>query len=38
MRRRAAGELPAAPQVTAEDATASLAELLNAGLGGNDNE
>ena len=38
MRRRAAGELPAAPQVTAEDASASLAELLNAGLGGSDNE
>ena len=38
MRRRAAGELPAAPQVTAEDAAASLAELLNAGLGGSDNE
>ncbi len=33
MRRRAAGEAPAAPQVTAEDASASLAELLNAGLG-----
>ncbi len=38
MRRRAAGEAPAAPQVTAEDASASLAELLNAGLGGSDNE
>ena len=38
MRRLAAGELPAAPQVTAEDASASLAELLNAGLGGSDNE
>ena len=38
MRRRAAGELPAAPQVTAEDASASLAELLNAGLGGSDND
>ena len=38
MRRRAAGELPAAPQVTAEDASASSAELLNAGLGGSDNE
>lgn len=38
MRRRAAGEQPAAPQVTAEDASASLAELLNAGLGGSDNE
>lgn len=37
MRRRAAGEAPAAPQVTAEDASASLAELLNAGLGGSDN-
>ena len=29
MRRRAAGELPAAPQVTAEDASASSAELLS---------
>ncbi|MCQ3594544.1 DNA-directed RNA polymerase subunit beta', partial [Salmonella enterica subsp. enterica serovar Indiana] len=38
MRRRAAGEQPATPQVTAEDASASLAELLNAGLGGSDNE
>ena len=38
MRRRAAGEATAAPQVTAEDASASLAELLNAGLGGSDNE
>lgn len=38
MRRRAAGEAPAAPQVTAEDASASPAELLNAGLGGSDNE
>ncbi len=38
MRRRAAGGLPAAPQVTAEDASASLAELLNAGLGGSDND
>ena len=38
MRRRAAGEAPAEPQVTAEDASASLAELLNAGLGGSDNE
>lgn len=32
MRRRAAGDAPAAPQVTAEDASASSAELLNAGL------
>ncbi len=38
MRRRAAGEQLATPQVTAEDASASLAELLNAGLGGSDNE
>ena len=39
MRRRAAGEAPVVPQVTAADATASLAELLNAGnLGGNDND
>jgi DNA-directed RNA polymerase subunit beta' len=34
-RRRAAGEAPVVPQVSAEEATASLAELLNAGLGGN---
>lgn len=32
MRRRAAGELPAAPQVSVEEASANLAELLNAGL------
>ena len=39
IRRRAAGETPAAaPQISAEEATASLAELLNAGLGGNDND
>ena len=36
--RLIAGEIPAAQQVTAEDASASLAELLNAGLGGSDNE
>jgi len=35
MRRKAAGEVPVAPQVTADEASASLAELLNAGLGGN---
>ena len=33
MRRRAAGEQPAAPQVSVEEASANLAELLNAGLG-----
>ena len=38
MRRRAAGELPAAPQVSVEEASANLAELLNAGLGGSDND
>ncbi|MFO6427968.1 hypothetical protein ACLBOM_34420 [Escherichia coli] len=38
MRRAVLVRLPAAPQVTAEDASASLAELLNAGLGGSDNE
>ena len=38
MRRRAAGEPTVAPQVSAEEATASLAELLNAGLGGSDDE
>ena len=36
MRRRQQGEVPAAPQVTADEASASLAELLNAGLGGSD--
>jgi DNA-directed RNA polymerase subunit beta' len=37
MRRRAQGEAPVVPQVSAEEATANLAELLNAGnLGGND--
>ncbi|SUB73900.1 DNA-directed RNA polymerase subunit beta' [Pluralibacter gergoviae] len=36
IRRRAAGEPTAAPQVSAEEASASLAELLNAGLGGSD--
>ena len=38
IRRRAAGEVSVAPQVSAEEATASLAELLNAGLGGSDND
>ena len=38
MRRRAAGEQPAAPQVSVEEASANLAELLNAGLGGSDND
>jgi len=38
MRRRQAGEAPVAPQVTADEASASLAELLNAGLGGNNDE
>jgi len=38
MRRRSAGEAPVAPQVTADEASASLAELLNAGLGGSDDE
>ncbi|HBQ81025.1 MAG TPA: DNA-directed RNA polymerase subunit beta', partial [Erwinia persicina] len=37
MRRKAAGEAPVVPVVTADEASASLAELLNAGnLGGND--
>ena len=36
MRRRHAGEAPVVPQVTADEASASLAELLNAGLGGSD--
>ncbi|MNM36307.1 DNA-directed RNA polymerase subunit beta' [compost metagenome] len=37
MRRKAQGEVPVVPQVSAEEATANLAELLNAGnLGGND--
>ncbi|AGQ33577.1 DNA-directed RNA polymerase subunit beta' [Serratia liquefaciens] len=35
MRRKAQGEVPVVPQVSAEEATANLAELLNAGLGGN---
>ncbi|MDU0862825.1 MAG: DNA-directed RNA polymerase subunit beta' [Serratia marcescens] len=38
MRRRAQGEAPVVPQVSAEEATANLAELLNAGLGGSDDE
>lgn len=38
MRRKAAGEAPVVPQVTADEASASLAELLNAGLGGRDDE
>ncbi|WP_425267565.1 hypothetical protein, partial [Enterobacter hormaechei] len=38
MRRGEAGELPAAPQVTAEDASASLEELRNAVLGGSNTE
>ncbi|XPE24810.1 hypothetical protein ACNKHM_10570 [Shigella sonnei] len=32
------GEAPAAPQVTAEDASASLGEPLNAGLAASYNE
>lgn len=35
-RHRQQGEAPAAPQITADEASANLAELLNAGLGGND--
>ncbi|WP_074012414.1 DNA-directed RNA polymerase subunit beta' [Candidatus Sodalis sp. SoCistrobi] len=35
-RHRQQCEAPAAPQITADEASANLAELLNAGLGGND--
>jgi DNA-directed RNA polymerase subunit beta' len=35
-RRKAQGEVPVVPQVSADEATANLAELLNAGFGNND--
>lgn len=35
MRRKAQGEAPVVPQVSADEATANLAELLNAGFGNN---
>jgi DNA-directed RNA polymerase subunit beta' len=37
-RRRALGEVPVVPQVTADEASANMAELLNAGLGGRDDK
>jgi DNA-directed RNA polymerase subunit beta' len=38
MRRRQAGEVPAVAQVSADEASANLAELLNAGFGSSDDE
>ncbi|MGK2888850.1 MAG: DNA-directed RNA polymerase subunit beta' [Candidatus Malihini olakiniferum] len=38
MRRRHAGEVPAVAQVSADEASANLAELLNAGFGSSDDE
>jgi DNA-directed RNA polymerase subunit beta' len=35
-RRKAQGEVPVVPQVSADEATANLAELLNAGFGNSD--
>ncbi len=36
LRRRQVDDAPVAPQVTADEASASLAELLNASLGSSD--
>lgn len=38
MRRRHIEDIASAPQVSAEEASANLAELLNAGLGNSDDE